>query len=51
MGRILPELVQLMALPKKEYHFLFRNRAISDEETPLSIGIKAGTLLQISSES
>lgn len=50
MGRILSEVVDLMALPKKEYRFLDRNGAISNNETPLSIGIKSGTLLQISSE-
>jgi pSer/pThr/pTyr-binding forkhead associated (FHA) protein len=50
MGRVLSELASLMELPKKEYHFLFRNRVIGEKETPLSIGIKSGSLLQISSE-
>jgi len=50
MGRILAELVNLLDLPRKKYHFRIDNRLIGDDETPLSIGIQRGDLLTMAPE-
>jgi len=45
MGRILSELVDVLDLPEKKWHFTIENKLIDDDETPLSIGIRRGDLL------
>jgi len=50
MGRILSELVDLLDLPKRKYHFRIENKLIGDDETPLSIGIQRGDFLIMAPE-
>ena len=45
LGRILSEVVDLLDLPQKKYHFRIKNKLIDNNETPLSIGIKRGDVL------
>jgi hypothetical protein len=45
MGKILSKLVDLLNLPKKQYCFTIKNELISDNETPLSVGVKGGDVL------
>ena len=45
MGRIVSELVNVLGLPKSDYSFMVENELISDNETPLSIGVKRGDVL------
>lgn len=47
MGRILAELVKLLDLPDQEYCLKLKNNRVSDDETPLSIGVKRGDVLMI----
>jgi hypothetical protein len=50
VGRILSELVGLLDLPERKYHFMIENKLIDDDETPLSIGIQRGDLLIMTPE-
>jgi hypothetical protein len=50
MGRILSELVDLLDLPEKNYHFMIESKLIDHDETPLSIGIQRGDLLIMTPE-
>jgi len=47
MGRILAELVDLLDLPRRRYYFRHEERSVSDDETPLSMGLRSGSVLSI----
>jgi hypothetical protein len=47
MGRILSELVDLLDLPREKYCFRIEDELISNNETPLSVGVKRGDVLLI----
>ena len=47
MGRIVAELVDLLDLPRRRYRFRYQDRIVSDDETPLSIGLRSGSVLSI----
>ena len=47
MGRILAELVDLLDLPRRRYYFRHEERSVGDDETPLSMGLRSGSVLSI----
>jgi hypothetical protein len=43
-------LVDLLDLPRRRYRFRYQDRIVSDDETPLSIGLRSGSVLSIVAE-
>lgn len=50
MGRILSTLVDLLDLPGGKYRFQLEDEFVDDDETPLSLGLRTGHALTITSE-
>jgi hypothetical protein len=50
MDRILSKLVDLLDLPRGQYHFKLEDKYVADDETPLSLGLGTGDALTIAPE-